>query len=75
MATIDDGRAQLFAGQAQQLKEDTRRAGEALRCGRLEEAAQLVANIFLYSCAVACELDYLTKPAPEPRVRGKSRAR
>src|SRR5687767_3812558 len=44
MATIDDGRAQLLAGQARAVKEDARRAGELLRVARIEEAAELRAE-------------------------------
>jgi hypothetical protein len=75
MATIPDDRAQLVAGQARALKEDARRAGELLRCGKIDEATELVASNFRYACAIAAELDLLTRPPRETPIRGKSRTR
>jgi hypothetical protein len=75
MATIDNERAKLVAGLARALKEDARRARELLRCGRVDEAAELVNSNFRSACAIWCELDYLTRPPREIPIRRKSRGR
>jgi hypothetical protein len=75
MATIDDARARLVAGQAAQLRDDARRADELLRRGKVDEARELVARNFSYACAIAHELDLLTRPPREPPIRAKTRSR
>ena len=75
MATIDDGRAALLAGQAERLKNDARKADELLRQGKIGEARELVARNVSYAQAIWCELHYLTQPPRESVVRGKSRRR
>jgi hypothetical protein len=75
MATIDDARARLVAGQAARLRDDARRADELLRRGKIDEARELVARNFSYACAIAHELELLTRPPREPVVRGTSRSR
>jgi hypothetical protein len=75
MATIDDDRAQLLAGQAARLRDETRQADELLRLGKINEACELVARNAAYAQAIWCELDYLTRPPREVPIRGKSRGR
>jgi hypothetical protein len=73
MATIDDGRAQLLAGQAARLRDETAKADELLRQGKIDEARELVARNASYARAIWHELDLLTRPPPEIPMRGKSR--
>lgn len=40
MATIDDRRAQLLAGQAARLRDEARQADELLRQGKIDEARE-----------------------------------
>jgi hypothetical protein len=75
MATIDDARARLVAGQAAQLRDDARRADELLRRGKIDEARALLTRNFSYANAIWHELDLLTRPPPQIRSRGKSRGR
>ena len=72
MATIDDARARLVAGQAARLRADARLADELLRRGKIDEARELVARNFSYANAIWHELDLLTRPPREPPIRGKS---
>ena len=44
MATIDDGRAELLAGQAERLRNDARKADELLRKGKIDEAREIIAR-------------------------------
>jgi hypothetical protein len=73
MATIDDDRAQLLAGQAARLRDETRQADELLRLGKIDEARVLVARNVTYARAIWHELDLLTRPPREVPIRGKSR--
>lgn len=75
MATIDDARAQLLAGQAARLRDEARQAAELLRQGRTDEAQQLVNRNVAYANAVWHELHLLTQPPRPPIIRGKSRGR
>jgi hypothetical protein len=75
MATIDDARAQLVAGQAERLRNKARKADELLRQGKVEEARELVASNVQYANAIWHELDLLTQPPREIPIRGKSRRR
>ena len=75
MATIDDSRAPLLAGQAERLRNDARKADELLRTGKVEEARELVARNVLYANAIWHELHLLTQPPREIPIRGKSRRR
>jgi hypothetical protein len=75
MATIDDGRAQLLAGRAAQLKENERTAGELLRQRKLDELAVIIDRNFLGATAIWHELDLLTRAPREIPIRGKSRGR
>ena len=70
MAAIDDGRAKLVTGQAEQLRDDARRADELLRRGKVEEARAPVAWNFSYACAIAHELE-----SPPATATGTSDAR
>lgn len=73
MATIDDARARLVAGQAARLRDDARLADELLRRGRIDEARELVNRNRLYANAIWHELELLTRPVPRIPIRGKSR--
>jgi hypothetical protein len=53
MATIDDARARLVAGQAAQLRDNARLPDELLRQGKVEEARVLLANN-VYSALKRC---------------------
>jgi hypothetical protein len=75
MATLDDARAQLVAGQAARLRDDARQADELLRRGKIEEARAILAQNVAYANAIWHELDLLTRPSPEVPIRGKSRRR
>lgn len=75
MATIDESRAQLVAGQAERLRNDARQAEELLRRGKIDEARELVARNVQYANAIWHELDLLTRPPREVPIRGKSRNR
>ena len=75
MATVDDARAQLVAGQAEKLRNDARKADELLRQGKVDEARELLAQNVRYAHTIWHELYLLTQPPREPVVRGKSRAR
>lgn len=75
MATIDDARARLVAGQAARLRDDARLADDLLRRGKIEEARELVSRNAACARAIWHELDLLTRPSREPVVRGKSRGR
>lgn len=75
MATIDDGRAQLLAGQAARLRDDARSAAELLRRGKVDEALELVTRNASYANAIWHELYLVTQPPRPPAVRGKSRSR
>lgn len=57
MATIDDARAQLVAGQATRLRDDARQADELLRQGKIDEARTLVAQNVGYANAIWHEFD------------------
>lgn len=70
MATIDDGRAQLLAGQAERLKNDARKADELLRLGKIDAARELVARNANYANAIAHEFRLAIEPPREPIVRG-----
>lgn len=73
MATIDDDRAQLLAGQARRMKHDSETAAELLRAGRTLEAAELLQRIASYANFIAAWLDDVITPRREPPIRGKSR--
>jgi hypothetical protein len=75
MATIDDARARLVAGQAARLRDDAREADELLRRGRIDEARALVQRNRQYANAIWHELDLLVQPPREIPIRGKSRTR
>ena len=75
MATINDERAHLVAGQAERLRNDARKADELLRIGNVEEARELVARNVQYANAIWHELHLLTQPPKEVPIRGKSRGR
>jgi hypothetical protein len=62
MATIEDDRARLIAGQAARLRDDARRADELIRRGKIDEARELVARNTQYANAIWHELDLLTRP-------------
>jgi hypothetical protein len=70
MATIDDARAQLLAGQAARLRDDAPKAAELLRREKYDEARELIAHNFSYANAIWHELDLLTQPPREIRPRG-----
>lgn len=73
MAMIDDGRAQLLAGQAERLRNEAAKACELLQRGDVAGAAELLERNRMYANAIWHELDLLTRPPREPAVRGKSR--
>jgi hypothetical protein len=73
MATIDDARARLVAGQAAQLRDDARLADELLRLGKIDGARALVSRNVAYARAIWHELDLLIRPPQEIPIRGKSR--
>ena len=75
VAFIDDGRAQLLAGQAQRMKLDSEEAAELLRRGKLDEAARMLDRNRAYANAIWHELDLLTRPPRNALMRGKSRGR
>jgi hypothetical protein len=75
MATIDDARARLVAGQAARLRNEARQADQCLRRGQISEARELVARNAAYANAIWHELDLLTRPPRPPAFRGKSRRR
>ena len=75
MATIDDARARLVAGQAARLRDDARLADELLRRGKIDEAHALVTRNVAYANAIWHELDLMTRPPPAIPIRGKSRGR
>ena len=75
VAHIDDGRAELLAGQAERLQNDARKADELLRAGKIDEARELVARNVHYARAIWHELALAITPPREPVVRGKSRGR
>lgn len=75
MATIDDARAKLVAGQAERLRNDARKASELLRLGRIEEARELLEINAQYAHTIWHELDLLTRPPREVPIRGKLRGR
>jgi hypothetical protein len=75
MATIDDARARLVAGQAARLRDDARLADELLRRGKIDEAREVVSRNAAYARAIWHELDLLTRPPREIPIRGKSRRR
>ena len=73
VATINDERAQLLAGQARRIKHDSQTAAQLLRTGQTEEAAELLQRIAGYANFIAAWLDEITQPPREPPMRGKSR--
>lgn len=73
MATIDDARARLVAGQAARFRDDARLADELLQRGRIDEARALVARNAGYAKAIWHELELLMQPPLEVPARGKSR--
>jgi hypothetical protein len=73
VGTIDDARAKLIAGQP--AREDARLADDVLRHGQIEEGRELVARNFSYACAIAHELDLLTRPPRPIPTRGPPRRR
>ena len=75
MATIDDARARLVAGQGERLRNDARQADELLRQGKVDEARVLVQRNVQYANTIWHELDLLTRPPREIPIRGKSRRR
>ena len=75
VAFIDDGRAQLLAGQAQRMKQDSEEAAALLRRGKVDEAARMLDRNRAYANAIWHELDLLTRPPREALFRGKSRRR
>lgn len=75
MATIDDARARLVAGQAARLRDDARLADELFRRGKIEEAREVVSRNVAYAHTIWHELDLLTRPPREIPIRGKSRRR
>ena len=75
VATIDDGRAELLAGQARRMKQDSLTAVALLRDGQAEEAAELLRRVASYATFIAAWLEDMTQPPREPPMRGKSRHR
>jgi hypothetical protein len=75
MATIDDGRAQLLAGQAERLRNEAAKACELLRRGDVVGTQELLERNRAYANAIWHELWLLTQPPREPAIRGKSRGR
>lgn len=75
MATIDDARARLVAGQAERLRNDARKASELLRLGKIEEAREFLEINAQYAHTIWHELWLLTQPPREIPIRGKSRRR
>jgi hypothetical protein len=61
MATIDDGRAQLLAGQAERLRNDAAKACELLRRGDVAGAADILERNSLYAKAIWHELWLVTQ--------------
>ena len=49
MATIDDARARLVAGQAARLRDDARLADDLLRRGKIDEAREVLARNVSYA--------------------------
>ena len=75
MATINESRAQLVAGQAERLRNGARTADELPRQGKVDEARVLLAQNVRYAHTIWHVLDLLTRPPREPVMRGKSRGR
>lgn len=75
VAYIDDGRAQLLAGQAERLRNDAVRACDLLQRGAISEVAELLERMRVYGNTIWHELDLLTRPPRPPVIRGKSRGR
>ena len=73
VATIDDARAQLLAGQARRMKHDSVEAAGLLRRGETEQAAELLERISAYANFIAAWLEDIAQPPRETPGRGKSR--
>ena len=73
VATINDARAELLAGQARRMKHDCQAAAALLRCGKTDEAAEMLQRIAGYANFIAAWLEDVTQPPREPPIRGKSR--
>ena len=72
VATIDDARAQLLAGQARRMKHDSVEAARLRRRGETEQAAELLERISAYANFIAAWLEDMTQPPRETPSRGKS---
>ncbi|HEU5185579.1 MAG TPA: hypothetical protein VFU01_13485 [Gemmatimonadaceae bacterium] len=75
MATIDDDRVQLLAGQARRLKSDLAHATDLLRDGKPDEASRILDNATGYANFVTAWLEDLARPPRDIPMRGKSRRR
>jgi hypothetical protein len=75
MATIDDHRAKLLAGQARRMKSDIQHVADLLREGKTEEATRVLDTAQLYVTFVTAWLEDIASPPREVPMRGKSRGR
>jgi hypothetical protein len=75
MATIDDDRAKLLAGQARRMRNDIQHAAELLRHGDTDEATRLLDTASGYANFVAAWLEDIASPPRDVPMRGKSRRR